>query len=60
MEDKRRQAFGIAYPCAACKFRRRKCGEKCLLAPHFPPHDTLKFCIAHRIFGASNILKILR
>ncbi|KAH9331229.1 hypothetical protein KI387_003337, partial [Taxus chinensis] len=60
MEDKTREASVIAYPCAACKFQRRKCGENCLLAPYFPPHDPHKFCIAHRVFGASNVLKILR
>uniref|UniRef100_A0A0A0LS55 LOB domain-containing protein n=1 Tax=Cucumis sativus TaxID=3659 RepID=A0A0A0LS55_CUCSA len=32
---------------------------KCVLAPYFPPSDPLKFTIAHRIFGASNIIKLL-
>ncbi|KAK8928790.1 LOB domain-containing protein 4 [Platanthera zijinensis] len=48
-----------APPCAACKILRRRCVEKCLLAPHFPPSEPLKFTTAHRIFGASNIIKLL-
>ncbi|KAH9316595.1 hypothetical protein KI387_025222, partial [Taxus chinensis] len=60
MEHKTREASAIAYPCAACKTQRRKCGNKCLLAPYFPPHDPHKFSIAHRVFGAGNIVKNLR
>ncbi|XP_055819132.1 LOB domain-containing protein 1-like [Solanum dulcamara] len=48
------------HPCAACKILRRRCVEKCVLAPYFPPTDPLKFTIAHRVFGASNIIKILK
>ncbi|XP_059625259.1 LOB domain-containing protein 1-like [Cornus florida] len=47
-------------PCAACKTLRRKCADKCLLAPYFPPTDPLKFTTAHRIFGASNVIKVLQ
>ncbi|GLJ18162.1 hypothetical protein SUGI_0320890 [Cryptomeria japonica] len=47
-------------PCAACKVQRRKCGDKCLLAPYFPPNDPQKFFVVHKLFGASNIAKILR
>ncbi|KAL7109498.1 hypothetical protein ACP275_06G178900 [Erythranthe tilingii] len=50
----------ILSPCAACKILRRRCGEKCVLAPYFPPTDPLKFAIAHRVFGASNIIKCLQ
>lgn len=46
-------------PCAACKFLRRKCTSDCVFAPYFPPDQPLKFANAHRIFGASNISKIL-
>lgn len=47
-------------PCAACKMLRRRCGEKCMLAPYFPSNDLHKFATAHRIFGASNIIKLLQ
>lgn len=50
----------IMSPCAACKILRRRCVEKCVLAPYFPPTEPLKFTIAHRVFGASNIIKLLQ
>lgn len=53
------QAHVVVTPCAACKILRRRCTQKCVLAPYFPPSDPLKFTIAHRIFGASNIIKLL-
>ncbi|CDP04291.1 unnamed protein product [Coffea canephora] len=50
----------ILSPCAACKILRRRCAEKCVLAPYFPPTEPLKFTIAHKVFGASNIIKMLQ
>ncbi|KAK9280111.1 hypothetical protein L1049_013906 [Liquidambar formosana] len=50
----------VISPCAACKILRRRCAEKCVLAPYFPPTDPAKFTIAHRVFGASNIIKFLQ
>ncbi|PIM99274.1 hypothetical protein CDL12_28234 [Handroanthus impetiginosus] len=50
----------ILSPCAACKILRRRCVENCVLAPYFPPTEPLKFTIAHRVFGASNIIKLLQ
>ncbi|KAL2526347.1 LOB domain-containing protein 1 [Abeliophyllum distichum] len=50
----------IVSPCAACKILRRRCVAKCLLAPYFPPSEPLKFTIAHRVFGASNIIRLLQ
>ncbi|KAL0884589.1 hypothetical protein Bca101_008570 [Brassica carinata] len=50
----------VLSPCAACKILRRRCGEKCVLAPYFPPTEPAKFSIAHRVFGASNIIKLLQ
>eukprot|EP00245_Coleochaete_scutata_P003018 TRINITY_DN14306_c0_g1_i1.p1 TRINITY_DN14306_c0_g1~~TRINITY_DN14306_c0_g1_i1.p1 ORF type:complete len:164 (+),score=21.82 TRINITY_DN14306_c0_g1_i1:158-649(+) len=46
-------------PCAACKFLRRKCTGECLFAPYFPPDQPQKFANVHKIFGASNITKLL-
>ena len=31
-----------------------------MLAPYFPPTEPAKFTIAHRVFGASNIIKFLQ
>ncbi|CAM8982499.1 unnamed protein product [Rhodiola kirilowii] len=50
----------VISPCAACKILRRRCAEKCVLAPYFPPSEPHKFTIAHRVFGASNIIKFLQ
>ncbi|GMH07126.1 hypothetical protein Nepgr_008966 [Nepenthes gracilis] len=49
----------VVSPCAACKILRRRCAKDCVLAPYFPPSEPLKFTIAHRVFGASNIIKFL-
>lgn len=45
--------------CASCKHQRRKCDESCELAPYFPASRYREFQNAHRLFGVSNILKIL-
>ncbi|KAM0946490.1 putative transcription factor AS2-LOB family [Dioscorea sansibarensis] len=46
-------------PCAACKFLRRKCQPDCVFAPYFPPDNPQKFIHVHRVFGASNVTKLL-
>ncbi|THU57083.1 hypothetical protein C4D60_Mb11t24040 [Musa balbisiana] len=46
-------------PCAACKFLRRKCQPDCVFAPYFPPDQPQKFVHVHRVFGASNVTKLL-
>ncbi|KAL7232619.1 hypothetical protein ACSBR2_010603 [Camellia fascicularis] len=46
-------------PCAACKFLRRKCLPGCIFAPYFPPEEPQKFANVHKIFGASNVSKLL-
>ncbi|KAH9312558.1 hypothetical protein KI387_005842, partial [Taxus chinensis] len=48
------------FPCATCKILRRRCGDKCMLAPYFPPDNPHKFVTAHRVFGAGNIIKLLK
>jgi hypothetical protein len=50
----------VLSPCAACKILRRRCVDRCVLAPYFPPTDPHKFATAHRVFGASNIIKLLQ
>ncbi|XP_020082802.1 LOB domain-containing protein 25-like [Ananas comosus] len=46
-------------PCAACKFLRRKCMPGCIFAPYFPPEEPQKFINVHKVFGASNVTKLL-
>ncbi|KAE8665679.1 Mitogen-activated protein kinase kinase 3 isoform 1 [Hibiscus syriacus] len=47
------------FPCAACKFLRRKCMADCTFAPYFPPEEPQKFFNVHKIFGASNVRKLI-
>nr|GMC62304.1 LOB domain-containing protein 36-like [Ipomoea batatas] len=46
-------------PCAACKLQRRKCTQECVFAPYFPPDQPQKFANIHKVFGASNVSKLL-
>ncbi|EXC15932.1 Arginine/serine-rich-splicing factor RSP40 [Morus notabilis] len=46
--------------CAACKYLRRKCPPECILSPYFPPNDPRRFACVHRIYGASNVVKMLQ
>lgn len=47
-------------PCAACKLLRRRCAAGCVFAPYFPPGEPHKFANVHRVFGASNVSKLLQ
>ncbi|CAI5492617.1 unnamed protein product [Closterium sp. Naga37s-1] len=47
-------------PCAACKSLRRKCTRECLLLPYFPRNQPEKFHVVHKVFGASNVSKMLQ
>ncbi|KAM5581483.1 LOB domain-containing protein 27-like [Rosa sericea] len=51
---------GTSQACAACKYQRRRCTKDCDLAPHFPADQPKMFQNAHRLYGVSNIMKILK
>ncbi|XP_062203086.1 LOB domain-containing protein 12-like [Phragmites australis] len=51
---------GGSSPCASCKLLRRRCTQECVFAPYFPPEDPHKFAIVHKVFGASNVSKMLQ
>ncbi|PSR95503.1 LOB domain-containing protein [Actinidia chinensis var. chinensis] len=51
---------GVASPCAACKLLRRRCAEDCVFAPYFPADEPQKFASVHKVFGASNVNKMLQ
>ncbi|KAL5544274.1 hypothetical protein UlMin_008058 [Ulmus minor] len=51
---------GTSQACAACKYQRRRCTQECPLAPYFPPDQPKLFHNAHKLFGVSNIVKILK
>ncbi|XP_006350875.2 LOB domain-containing protein 13 isoform X1 [Solanum tuberosum] len=46
-------------PCAACKLLRRRCAEECPFSPYFSPLEPHKFAAVHKVFGASNVSKLL-
>ncbi|KAF8394842.1 hypothetical protein HHK36_018779 [Tetracentron sinense] len=46
-------------PCAACKILRRRCAQECPFSPYFSPHEPQKFASVHKVFGASNVSKML-
>ncbi|XP_024029319.1 LOB domain-containing protein 15-like, partial [Morus notabilis] len=46
-------------PCAACKLLRRRCAEECPFSPYFSPQEPQKFAAVHKVFGASNVSKML-
>ena len=45
--------------CAACKLLKRRCGPNCIFAPYFRSDEPKKFAKVHKVFGASNVSKIL-
>ncbi|OIW02734.1 hypothetical protein TanjilG_29510 [Lupinus angustifolius] len=52
--------MGGNSPCASCKLLRRRCTKDCTFAPYFPSDDPQKFAIVHKVFGASNVSKMLQ
>lgn len=57
--DSKTMSSSSSAPCAACKVQRRKCIPECIFAPYFPPDHPEKFIKVHKVFGASNVAKIL-
>ncbi|KAK4766263.1 hypothetical protein SAY87_007905 [Trapa incisa] len=52
--------MGGNSPCASCKLLRRRCAKDCIFAPYFPSDDPHRFAIVHKVFGASNVSKMLQ
>ncbi|KAM7271260.1 hypothetical protein ACFE04_030474 [Oxalis oulophora] len=60
-ESNGRRKLGAATPCAACKLLRRRCApQDCVFAPYFPADEPHKFANVHKVFGASNVNKMLQ
>ncbi|KAF8397142.1 hypothetical protein HHK36_016049 [Tetracentron sinense] len=53
------ETLNAIRPCAACKLLRRRCAQECPFAPYFSPHEPQKFASVHKVFGASNVSKML-
>ncbi|XP_010558068.1 PREDICTED: LOB domain-containing protein 21 [Tarenaya hassleriana] len=45
--------------CAACKLLKRRCVPSCIFAPYFRSSDPKTFAKVHKVFGASNVSKLL-
>ncbi|VVA97189.1 unnamed protein product [Arabis nemorensis] len=45
--------------CAACKLLKRRCTPTCIFAPYFRSSDPITFAKVHKVFGASNVSKLL-
>jgi len=52
-------ALNTVTPCAACKLLRRRCAQECPFSPYFSPLEPHKFAAVHKVFGASNVSKML-
>ncbi|KDP21035.1 hypothetical protein JCGZ_21506 [Jatropha curcas] len=48
------------HGCAACKHQRRKCNDNCLLKPCFGLERIEEFQAAQRVFGISNLNKMIK
>jgi hypothetical protein len=46
-------------PCPACKNQRRKCKKECIFAPYFLSDNPKKFAYVQKVFGVSNVSKLL-
>ncbi|RDY08916.1 LOB domain-containing protein 4 [Mucuna pruriens] len=60
MKDGGGRKQGAPSPCAACKLLRRRCAQDCVFAPYFPADEPQKFANVHKVFGASNVNKMLQ
>ncbi|KAK1606427.1 hypothetical protein QYE76_030100 [Lolium multiflorum] len=61
-EEDHLEGGGSSYPkrCAACKYLRRRCAHDCVLAPYFPASHPHRYACVHRVFGASNVARLLQ
>ncbi|KAL0758030.1 hypothetical protein Bca101_095698 [Brassica carinata] len=46
--------------CASCKHQRKKCNNECILSPYFPARKSKEFQAVHKVFGVSNVQKMVR
>ncbi|KAI3731742.1 hypothetical protein L1987_62931 [Smallanthus sonchifolius] len=46
--------------CASCRHQRKKCTEKCILAPFFHAEKAQDFQAVHKVFGVSNVTKLVK
>ncbi|KAH7682210.1 Lateral organ boundaries LOB domain-containing protein [Dioscorea alata] len=46
--------------CASCKHQRKRCSKDCTLAPYFPAEKAKQFNAVQKVFGVSNITKMIK
>ncbi|GFS46302.1 hypothetical protein Acr_00g0101340 [Actinidia rufa] len=46
--------------CASCTYQRNKCPEDRVMARHFPRSRKRDFQLVHRVFGVSNVTRMLK
>ncbi|KAJ6885959.1 hypothetical protein NC651_026580 [Populus alba x Populus x berolinensis] len=49
-----------ASKCASCRHQRRRCPNDCIFRPYFPLRKREEFESARRVFGVSNMERMLR
>ncbi|KAM0872377.1 hypothetical protein ACQ4PT_038770 [Festuca glaucescens] len=59
-EDQLEASGNSPKRCAACKYLRRRCAHNCALAPYFPASHPHRYACVHRVFGASNVARLLQ
>uniref|UniRef100_A0A0E0AXP1 LOB domain-containing protein n=1 Tax=Oryza glumipatula TaxID=40148 RepID=A0A0E0AXP1_9ORYZ len=59
-DDDQQQQHPAARRCAACRYLRRRCADDCVLAPFFPASRPHRYACVHRVFGASNVARLLQ
>ncbi|XP_073137877.1 LOB domain-containing protein 4-like [Henckelia pumila] len=45
--------------CAACTYRRKRCGPDCVFAPYFPAEKAEEFEKVNWLFGGQNTMNML-
>ncbi|CAK7339092.1 unnamed protein product [Dovyalis caffra] len=50
----------VHQACASCKHQRKRCAEDCVLAPYFPAERAQEFQAVHKVFGVSNVVKLVK
>lgn len=60
MQKHNNEVLQTTSACAACKHQRKKCHETCPLAPYFPADRNREFQAVHKVFGVSNVTKMVK
>ncbi|XP_020575344.1 LOB domain-containing protein 15-like isoform X2 [Phalaenopsis equestris] len=59
VDNTKQHVLNTTTPCAACKLLRRRCVLECPFFPYFSPSEPQKFAATHKVYGASNVSKML-